>query len=111
MTERKPREMTFAWWVDQQVSEAAERGAFDNLPGAGKPISRRGGTDGWLQDYLRPQGVSADELLPTPLRLRKEIARLTETVQDLPPAAQVPPLVNPLTPPTPPRPPTPPAPP
>src|SRR6267142_1481477 len=83
MTERKPREMTFASWVDQQVSEAAERGAFDNLPGAGKPISRRGGTDGWLQDYLRREGVSADELLPTPLRLRKEIERLTETVQDL----------------------------
>ena len=83
MTERKPREMTFASWVDRQVSEAEERGAFDNLPGAGKPISRRGGTDAWLQDYLRREGVSADELLPTPLRLRKEIERLTETVQDL----------------------------
>src|SRR2546421_291580 len=70
MTERKPREMTFASWVDQQVSEAAERGAFDNLPGAGKPISRRGGTDAWLQDYLRREGGSAAELLPTPLRRR-----------------------------------------
>src|SRR6266581_3265695 len=70
MTERKPREMTFASWVDRQVREAEERGAFDNLPGAGKPISRRGGTDAWLQDYLRREGVSADELLP-------------ETVQDL----------------------------
>jgi hypothetical protein len=83
MTERKPREITFASWVDQQISDAAERGAFDNLPGAGKPISRRGGTDAWLQDYLRREGVSADELLPTPLRLRKEVERLTETVQDL----------------------------
>jgi hypothetical protein len=76
--------MTFASWVDRQVSEAEERGAFDNLPGAGKPISRRGGTDAWLQDYLRREGVSADELLPTPLRLRKEIERLAATVQDLP---------------------------
>jgi hypothetical protein len=75
--------MTFASWVDRQVREAEERGAFDNLPGAGKPISRRGGTDAWLQDYLRREGVSADELLPTPLRLRKEVERLTETVQDL----------------------------
>ena len=83
MTERKPREISFASWVDQQVSEAAERGAFDNLPGAGKPISRRGGTDAWLQDYLRREGVSADELLPTPLRLRKEVERLAGTVQDL----------------------------
>ena len=83
MTERKPREISFASWIDQQVSEAAERGAFDNLPGAGKPISRRGGTDAWLQDYLRREGVSADELLPTPLRLRKEVERLTGSVQDL----------------------------
>src|SRR4029077_20295356 len=83
MTERKPREITFASWVDRQVSEAEERGAFDNLPGAGKPISRRGGTDALPQEHPRRQGVSADELLPTPLRLRKEIERLTETVQDL----------------------------
>ena len=25
-------------WVDQQIREAQERGAFDNLPGRGKPI-------------------------------------------------------------------------
>ena len=84
MTERKPREISFASWIDQQVAEAAERGAFDDLPGAGKPISRRGGAEAWLQDYLRREGVSADELLPTPLRLRKEVERLAGTVQDLP---------------------------
>ena len=83
MTERKPREISFASWVDQQIAEAAERGAFDDLPGAGKPIPRRGGVDAWLQDYLRREGVSADEMLPTPLRLRKEIERLAETIQDL----------------------------
>ena len=83
MTERKPREISFASWIDQQIAEAADRGAFDNLPGAGKPIPRRGGIDAWLQDYLRREGVSADELLPAPLRLRKEAERLAETVGDL----------------------------
>src|SRR5215468_5017660 len=84
MTERKPRDISFASWVDQQIAEAAERGAFDNLPGAGKPIPRRGGgTEAWLQDYLRREGVSADELLPTPLRLRKEVERLAGTVAEL----------------------------
>ena len=83
MTERKPREISFASWVDQQIAEAADRGAFDDLPGAGKPIPRRGGTDAWLQDYLRREGVSADDLLPTPLRLRKEVERLAETIEDL----------------------------
>jgi len=85
MTERKPREMSVGSWIDQQIAEAARRGAFDDLPGAGKPIPRRsGGTEAWLQDYLRREGVSADELLPIPLRLRKEAERLTATVQDLP---------------------------
>ena len=83
MTERKPREISFVSWIDQQIAEAADRGAFDNLPGAGKPIPRRGGIDAWLQDYLRREGASADELLPAPLRLRKEAERLAETVGDL----------------------------
>ena len=80
MTERKPREMTFASWVDRQVSEAEERGAFDDLPGAGKPISRRGGAEAWLQDYLRREGVSADVLLPT---LDKIIATLSKLAKNL----------------------------
>ncbi len=90
MTERKPPDMSFVSWVDQQISEAAQRGAFDNLPGAGRPLPRRtGGTDAWLQDYLRREGVSAEEMLPTPLRLRKEIERLTETVHELASEQQV----------------------
>ena len=86
MTERKPPEISFASWIDQQINEAAERGAFDNLPGAGKPLPKRGEAgdgEAWLRDYLRREGVSAEELLPTPLRLRKEVERLTGTVQDL----------------------------
>jgi hypothetical protein len=85
MTERKPPDISFASWIDQQINEAAERGAFDNLPGAGKPLPARGDADGqaWLREYLRREGVSAEELLPTPLKLRKEVERLQETVQDL----------------------------
>ena len=41
MTERKPPGTSFTSWIDQRVSEAAGRGAFDDLPGAGKPIPRR----------------------------------------------------------------------
>ncbi len=90
MTERKPPEMSFTSWVDQQIHEATERGAFDNLPGAGKPLPRRGGTaDAWLRDYLRREGVPAEDLLPTPLRLRKEIERLTDTVPELASEQQV----------------------
>jgi hypothetical protein len=86
MTERKPSGMTFHSWIDQQISEAAERGAFDNLPGAGKPLPNRGDADdgqAWLRDYLRREGVSTDVLLPTPLKLRKEAARLAHSVPGL----------------------------
>ena len=86
MTERKPPEMSFTSWIDRQINEAAERGAFDNLPGAGQPLPKRGQADAaqaWLRDYLRREGVSAEEMLPTPLKLRKEIERLTESVQGL----------------------------
>jgi hypothetical protein len=86
MTERKPPGMSFPTWIDQRIAEAEERGVFDSLPGAGKPIPRGGATDdsqAWLRDYLRREGVSADEMLPTPLRLRKEIERLAEAVPGL----------------------------
>jgi hypothetical protein len=83
MTERKPAGMTFTSWIDKQIAEATERGAFDNLPGAGKPIPDRGDEDAaqaWLREYLRKEGVSAEALLPTPLRLRKAIDRLASDV-------------------------------
>jgi hypothetical protein len=86
MTERKPAGMSFTSWIDQQIREAEERGAFDDLPGAGKPLPRRGESDAgmaWLREYLRREGGSPDEMLPTPLRLRKEIERLAETVGEL----------------------------
>ena len=78
--------MSFASWIDQQINEATERGAFDNLPGAGKPLPKRSGEDAaqaWLREYLRREGVAAEELLPTPLKLRKEMERLAEAVRDL----------------------------
>ena len=86
MTERKPPGMSFTSWIDQQIGEAEERGAFDNLPGAGKPLPNRGEDDdgqAWIREWLRREGVSPEVLLPEPLKLRKEAARLAETVHDL----------------------------
>jgi hypothetical protein len=86
MTERKPPGMTFTSWIDQQISEAEERGAFDDLPGAGQPLPYRGENDdglAWVREWLRREGVSPEVMLPAPLRLRKESARLAETVHDL----------------------------
>jgi hypothetical protein len=86
MTERKPPGMSFTSWIDQQISEAAARGAFDDLPGAGKPLPKRPDSDdgqSWARDYALREGVPVEELLPPPLKLRKESARLAETVHRL----------------------------
>ena len=83
---RKPPGMGFETWIDRQIREAADRGEFDNLPGSGKPIPGRGEADDelwWVKQYIRREGLSIETLLPTPLRLRKEVERLPETVADL----------------------------
>ena len=86
MTERKPAGMSFTSWIDQQIGEAQERGAFDNLPGAGKPLPKRSESDDgltWVRELLQREGLPTDELLPTPLKLRKQSERLAESVQEL----------------------------
>ena len=84
MTERKPREISFTSWIDRQINEAQERGDFDNLPGAGKPLPRGAlSADAWLRNYLDREGVSAEAMLPVPLRLRKEAERLPDTLGEL----------------------------
>ena len=92
MTERKPQGMSFRSWIDQQINDASERGAFDNLPGTGKPLRGRGepdNPDAWVLDWVRREGVSTEELLPTPLRLRKQAARLADSVAEFASEQQV----------------------
>lgn len=86
VTERKPPGIGFESWVDKQIREATDRGEFDNLPGTGKPIPGYGRPDDelwWVKDYVRREGLTTEDLLPTPLRLRKEIEQLPETVARL----------------------------
>ena len=95
MTERKPPQMKFATWIDQQIADAERRGVFDDLPGKGKPLNiKPGAPDGdygqaWLRDYARREGVPAEEMLPTPLRLRREMERLAETAGEFRSEAEV----------------------
>ena len=88
MTERKPQGMSFKSWIDQQIADAEKRGVFDNLPGAGKPLKLKpqdgtGYGQAWVRDYARREGVAPEEFLPTPLRLRREIEALTESVGEM----------------------------
>jgi hypothetical protein len=72
MTERKPPGIGFQTWVERQIREAIERGEFDNLPGAGKPIpdlDKPHDELWWVKDKLRREQLS---YLPPTLALRKE---------------------------------------
>ncbi|NKY52784.1 DnaJ family domain-containing protein [Nocardia vermiculata] len=92
MTERKPAGMQFESWIDKQVREATERGEFDNLPGAGKPLPGTGDPydeNWWLKNYLHREGVGGDGLLPTSLVLRRDLERLPDTVAAMNSEAEV----------------------
>lgn len=85
MTERKRPDITFESWIERQIRVAQERGDFDNLRGAGKPIPQRSDDElWWVKDYLHREGLSTEALLPPPLQLRKEVERLRDTVRDVP---------------------------
>ncbi|MEU9830137.1 DUF1992 domain-containing protein [Streptosporangium sp. NPDC048047] len=73
MTERRPLGVGFETWVDRQIREAAERGAFDGLPGAGKPLPGEGEPYEemwWIRQKLRSEGLSMP--LPGTLALRRK---------------------------------------
>jgi hypothetical protein len=83
MTERRPAGVNFETWIDRQIRDAADRGEFDNLPGAGKPLPGAGHADDenwWLRSYLEREGVSGDLLLPPPVLLRREAEELPALV-------------------------------
>ncbi|MEU6154667.1 DUF1992 domain-containing protein [Actinosynnema sp. NPDC047251] len=78
MTERKPAGLSFESWIDRQIREAQDRGEFDNLPGAGKPLGGLSGAHDelwWVKEKLRREEGTA---LPPTLLLRKEAAAARE---------------------------------
>src|SRR5688572_30073714 len=63
-------------WVEQQLRIAQERGDFDDLPGAGKPIEGLGtehDPDWWVKKLVEREQIS---VLPPALELRKEDVEL-----------------------------------
>ena len=73
----------FESWVERQIREAQERGAFDNLPGAGKPIPGLTGREDpnwWVKGLLEREQLRAP--LPPALALRREVQDLPETLRD-----------------------------
>lgn len=64
-------------WVDLQVKQAIDRGHFDDLPGAGKPIpdlDAEHDPDWWLKKLIEREQVTG--VLPASVQLRKDDAEL-----------------------------------
>ena len=64
-------------WVDLQIKQPMERGDFDNLPGAGKPIKNLGtqhDPDWWIKQLIEREKITG--VLPPALQLRKDDAEL-----------------------------------
>ncbi|MEV4417824.1 DUF1992 domain-containing protein [Catellatospora sp. NPDC049609] len=67
--------------IDRQIREAAERGEFDDLPGAGKPLPGAGETlpeDWWLRDLVQRENLSS--AIPATLLLRRDLEDLPDTL-------------------------------
>ena len=76
--------MRYESWVERQVREAIERGEFDNLPGAGRPlpgINGREDENWWVKSLLEREQLPMP--LPTALALRREVADIPQTLADV----------------------------
>ena len=82
--------MPYESWVERQIREATERGEFDNLPGAGKPLPGLNGRDDedwWVKGFLEREKIPMP--LPASLALRKEVTDLPQTLAGLREEAEV----------------------
>jgi Domain of unknown function (DUF1992) len=64
-------------YVDLQIKQAMERGDFDDLPGAGKPIKNLGtqhDPNWWIKQLIEREKITG--VLPPALQLRKDDAEL-----------------------------------
>ena len=79
MTERKPAGMSWETWRDELIRLAREEGAFDNLPGAGKPFTDldQGHDPDW---WVKREKVS---VLPPGLELLRKVEAELERIWTL----------------------------
>jgi Domain of unknown function (DUF1992) len=89
MTDRKPPGVSFETWVERRIREATERGEFDNLPGAGKPIpdlDKPHDELWWVREKLRREDFA---YLPPTIALRKEAEEALQAAAEAASEAEV----------------------
>ncbi|MGW1346113.1 DnaJ family domain-containing protein [Kribbella sp. NPDC002412] len=86
MTERKPPGMSTQDWVEAQLQRAQNAGEFDNLAGAGKPLTKLASPhdpDWWVKDFIRRENIETEALLPPAVLLRKEKQQVHDKVRGM----------------------------
>lgn len=73
-------------WVERQIREATERGEFDGLAGAGKPLDLRDvdDPDWWVKRFVKREGLDTSATMPPVMQLRAEHAGFPESLLDVP---------------------------
>lgn len=71
--------------VERAIREAQERGEFDDLPGAGKPLRLEGTDDPlwWVRQLAEREQIDFTGALPPAVALRKEALTFPESLLDL----------------------------
>ena len=71
--------------VERAIREAQERGEFDDLPGAGRPLDLGDPDDPlwWVRRKLRDEGLDLSAAMPPALAMRREAATFPESLLDL----------------------------
>ena len=83
MTERKPPGTSWETWIEAQIRVAREQGAFDNLPGAGKPLPYLGqeyDPDWWVKQLVQREQIS---ILPPSLELLRKVDKELAAIEKL----------------------------
>lgn len=76
---------TFETRIDRLIREAQERGEFDNLPGAGKPLDLSDADDPewWAKRKIKEENLDSSALLPSSLQLRRERQAFPDSLTDM----------------------------
>ena len=84
MTERKLPGASWETWIEAQIRVAMEDGAFDNLPGAGKPLPDRGQENDplswWVKQLVQREQIS---MLPPSLELLRKVEKELAAIEKL----------------------------
>ena len=83
MTERKPPGTSWGTWIEAQIRVAKEQGAFDNLPGAGKPLPYLGleyDPDWWVKQLVQREQIP---ILPPSLELLRKVDKELAAIEKL----------------------------